>query len=185
MWQEPFDKKDLGSQLQVIESVPFILLMDRQLMKIPFQPFFLVMKVKRKNQEEHCLESHWRKTWGKVILHLSLQLLKRGSTTASNFCNFFFRSNIIFYDSHLFLPATYTLRVLIDVPPLVNFFWFFSYLLPPPPTPCSNIPPLFIIFSNLFEPIFFFIHIDWYTCKILSNLVNFPYFNSCLGLVFI
>ena len=160
MWQEPFDKKDLGSQLQVIESVPFILLMDRQLMKIPFQPFFLVMKVKRKNQEEHCLESHWRKTWGKVILHLSLQLLKRGSTTASNFCNFFFRSNIIFYDSHLFLPATYTLRVLIDVPPLVNFFWFFSYLLPPPPHSLFQHSPLVYYFFKFVRANFFF-HSHW------------------------
>ena len=37
--QEPFDKKDLGNQLQKIEFVPFILLMDFQLMKIPFQLF--------------------------------------------------------------------------------------------------------------------------------------------------
>ena len=43
--RKPFDKKDLGNQLKVIESVPFILLMDSQLMKIPYLPFFLVMKV--------------------------------------------------------------------------------------------------------------------------------------------
>ena len=30
-------------------------------MKIPYQLYLLVMKVKRKNQEEHYLESHWRK----------------------------------------------------------------------------------------------------------------------------
>ena len=35
--------------------------MDWQLMKIPYQPFSLVMKVKRKNQEEHYLDSHWKK----------------------------------------------------------------------------------------------------------------------------
>ena len=46
-------KKDLGNQLEVIESVPFILLMERQLIKIPKQPFFLVMKSNRKNQKEH------------------------------------------------------------------------------------------------------------------------------------
>ena len=151
----------------------------------PIPTLFLGYESKEKKSRGTLFRKPLKKTWGKVILHLPLQLLKRGSTTASNFCNFFFRNNIIFYDSHLFLPATYTLRVLIDVPPLINFFDFFgtsSLLLP---TPCSNIPPLFIIFSNLFEPIFFFIHIDWYTCKILSNLVNFPYFNSCLGLVFI
>ena len=37
--QEPFDKKDLGNQLQKIGFVAFILLMDLQLMKIPFQLF--------------------------------------------------------------------------------------------------------------------------------------------------
>ena len=37
--QEPFGKKDLGNQLQKIEFVLFILLMDWQLMKIPFKLF--------------------------------------------------------------------------------------------------------------------------------------------------
>ena len=36
-----------------------------------------------------------------------------------------FRNNIIFHNSHLFLPTSYTLRFLIDVAPLINFFFFF------------------------------------------------------------
>ena len=81
------------------------------------------------------------------------------------FCSFFFSNNIFFHNSHLFLPSTYTLRVLIDVPPLFDFLIFFEFVRA--------------------KKNFFFIHIDWYTCKILSNLVSFPYFDSCLGLVFI
>ena len=73
-----------------------------------------------------------------------------------NFCNFFFRKNIIFCNSHLFLPATYTLRVIIDVAPLINVLIFFLQQ----PPPYSNPPPLFNIFSNLFEPNFFF-HSHW------------------------
>ena len=64
MGQKPFEKKYLDNQLQVIQSVPFILLMDWELMKILYQPFFLVMKAKRKNEEEHYLESHWKKVMG-------------------------------------------------------------------------------------------------------------------------
>ena len=41
-------KKNLGNQLQVIESVRFILLTDWQLMKIPYQPFFLGYESKEK-----------------------------------------------------------------------------------------------------------------------------------------
>ena len=43
------------------------------------------------------------------------------STTIQFFTirKFFFRSNIIFHNSHLFLPATYRLRVLMDVPRLI------------------------------------------------------------------
>ena len=89
-----------------------------------------------------------------------------------------------------FFPAIYTLRVLIDVPPLTNFFTSFTR---PTPAPYSNtprpLPPppttqclLFFRISSNQKKIF--IHIDWYTCKILSNLVNFPYFNSCLGYFF-
>ena len=56
--RETLTKKDLGNQLQAIESVPSILLMDWKLIKIPYQPFFLIMKIKKKkNQEEHYLES--------------------------------------------------------------------------------------------------------------------------------
>ena len=66
-----------------------------------------------------------------------------------NLRNFFLRNNIIFHNSHLFLPATYTLRVLIDVdvPLLINFLIFFAH--PPPPLLILN--PLFIIFSNLLK----------------------------------
>ena len=75
-----------------------------------------------------------------------------------NFRNFFFRNSIIFHNSQLFLPQQY------------NFSQFASF---------SS--------RNLYSKgssQFFFIHIDWYTCKTLSNLVNFPYFNSCLGVSF-
>ena len=65
MRREPLAKKDLGNQPQAIESVPFILLMDWQLMKISHQPFFLVMKLKRKNEEEHYLKKHWKKSEGR------------------------------------------------------------------------------------------------------------------------
>ena len=102
-----------------------------------------------------------------------------------NFCNFSFRKNIIFRNSHLFLPATYTLRFIIDVAPLINVWIFFATTpLSFPPALLNPIPHPFNIFSNLFEPNFFFIHIDSYTCKTLSNLVNFPFSNSCLGLIF-
>ena len=57
-------KRIFSNQLQTIESVPFILLMDWELMKIPYQPFFLIMKIKRKNQEEHYSESYWKKIEG-------------------------------------------------------------------------------------------------------------------------
>ena len=100
-----------------------------------------------------------------------------------NLGNFFFSNNIIFHSSQLFHPATYTLRVLIDVPCLL-VFWFFSHTLySTHPYPCL----LFFRICLSQKKIFFF-HtkwytcIEWYTCKILSNLVNFPYFNSCLGL---
>ena len=56
-----------------------------------------------------------------------------------NFRNFFFRNNTIFHNLQLFVPqqynfsqlaffisATYTLRFLIDVPPLINFLIFFA-----------------------------------------------------------
>ena len=46
--REHLTKKDLANPLQVIESVPFMLLMDWQLTKIPYQPFTFVMKVKNK-----------------------------------------------------------------------------------------------------------------------------------------
>ena len=97
-----------------------------------------------------------------------------------NFCNFFFRKNIIFCNSHLFLPATYTLRVIIDVAPLINVLIFFCNN--PPLIPIPH--PCLIFFRICSSRIFFFIHIDSYTCKTLSNLVNFPFSNSCLGLVF-
>ena len=51
-----------------------------------------------------------------------------------NFHDFFF---IIFYNSHLFLPATYILGVLIDVPPHVNFLIFST---PPSPSPSPLTP---------------------------------------------
>ena len=67
-----------------------------------------------------------------------------------NLRNFFLRNNIIFHNSHLFLPATYTLRVLIDVdvPLLINFLIFFAHTAPP----LLILNPLFIIFSNLLKP---------------------------------
>ena len=33
--------------------------------KISHQPFFLVMKLKRKNEEEHYLKKHWKKSEGR------------------------------------------------------------------------------------------------------------------------
>ena len=59
-------KRIFGNQLQTIESVPFILLMDWELMKIPYQPFSLIMKIKRKNHGEHYSESYWEKKSGMV-----------------------------------------------------------------------------------------------------------------------
>ena len=46
-----------------------------------------------------------------------------------HFRNFFFRNNIIFHNLHLFLPATYTLKVLTDVPRLLIFDIFCNKLL--------------------------------------------------------
>ena len=73
-----------------------------------------------------------------------------------NFCNFFFRNKIVFNNSHLLLPATYTLKVLIDIPLLINVSIFFASLpaLMPILQPLTATPPPFIIFSNLFEPVF-------------------------------
>ena len=76
-----------------------------------------------------------------------------------NFRNFFFRSNIIFHNLHLFLPATYTLRVPIDVPLLIIFLIFFAS--PPPNSPTCSLfqpppPPCLLIFLNLFESKKFF-----------------------------
>ena len=112
-----------------------------------------------------------------------------------NFRNFFFRNNIIFHNSHLFLPSTYTL-VLINIPRL-NIFLLFSQPSPPPPPPPPLSPPppsapystpfslpISLFHRNFFEFVFFsFTLTDVHTCKIFSNLVNFPYFSSCLGLV--
>ena len=70
-----------------------------------------------------------------------------------NFRDFFLRNNIIFRNSHLFLPTTYTLRVLIDVPPIINFLIFFA----PPisPAPYSNPPPrLLSIWVNSIPPVY-------------------------------
>ena len=63
-----------------------------------------------------------------------------------NLCNFFWRNNIIFHNSHLFLLTTYTLRVLIDVnvPLLINFLIFFAH--PPPPLLILN-PPVYYFFE--------------------------------------
>ena len=89
------------------------------------------------------------------------KILRRKSP---NFRNFFFRNNVIFHNSQLFLPqqynlsqfasffpAIYTLRILTDVPQLTNFFTSFAL---PSPAPYSNPPPLpppphpmFIIFT--------------------------------------
>ena len=66
--REPFDKKgpwQPAAKDRVCSIHSFILLMDGRLMKVPYQPFFLVMKAKRKNQEEHYLESHWEKSEGR------------------------------------------------------------------------------------------------------------------------
>ena len=73
-----------------------------------------------------------------------------------NFCNFFFRNKIVFHNSHLLLPATYTLKVLIDIPLLINVLIFFASLpvLMPILHPLTPRPTPFIIFSNLFEPVF-------------------------------
>ena len=114
------------------------------------------------------------------------KILRRKSP---NFRNFFFRNNVIFHNSQLFLPqqynlsqfasffpAIYTLRILTDVPQLTNFFTSFAL---PSPAPYSNPPP-----PAAPPPKVYYFYIDWYTCKILSNLVNFPYFNSCLGYFF-
>ena len=61
-----------------------------------------------------------------------------------NFRNFFFRNSIIFYNSHLFLPATHILRVLIDVPHLL-IFWIFLYSLP---LLFPTRPPCLLFFQN-------------------------------------
>ena len=52
-----------------------------------------------------------------------------------NLGNFFFSNNIIFHSSQLFHPATYTLRVLIDVPCLLVFDFFHTPYTPPTPIP--------------------------------------------------
>ena len=51
-------KNDFGNQRQVTKSIPFILLMDWQLRKIPYQPFLLVMKITlfRKASEKNARE---------------------------------------------------------------------------------------------------------------------------------
>ena len=59
--RESLTKKDLGNQQQAIESVPSILLMDWKLMKIPYQPFFLIMKIKKKKSRRTL----FRKLFGK------------------------------------------------------------------------------------------------------------------------
>ena len=124
----------------------------------PIPTLFLGYESKEKKSRGTLFRKPLKKTWGKVILHLPLQLLKRGSTTASNFCNFFFRNNIIFYDSHLFLPATYTLRVLIDVPRLLIFLIF---LVPPPsssPLLVPTFPPCLLFFQICSSQFFFHSH---------------------------
>ena len=71
---------------------------------------------------------------------------------SGNFRNFFFHNNIIFHNLYLFLPATYTLRVLIDAPQLINFLIFFA----PISSPLLIPTPLFILFSNSLETKKFF-----------------------------
>ena len=65
MKREPIDNKDLGNQLQAIESAPLILLMDWQQIKISYQPFLSVIKAKRKYQEKHYLERNLKKSEGR------------------------------------------------------------------------------------------------------------------------
>ena len=101
------------------------------------------------------MKSNERLLWNYLLLRYfkgrnccGKKLLRRKST---NFRNFFFRNNVIFHNSQLFLPqqynlsqfasffpAIYTLRILIDVPQLTNFFTCFAL---PSPTLYSNTPP--------------------------------------------
>ena len=114
-----------------------------------------------------------------------------------NFHNFFYCSNLIFHNFQLFHLQQYNFSQFASFSscniyskgsnrchPSYKFFDFFapplsSWLLLLIPT-----PSVYYFFE--FAPAkFFVIHIDWCTCKILSNLGNFPYFNSCLGVAFI
>ena len=74
-----------------------------------------------------------------------------------NFCNFFFCTNIIFHSSQLFIPTTYTLRVLIDVFPLIFFIYFFAS---PHPHSLFEALAVYYFFKFFGAKIFFFIHID-------------------------
>ena len=104
------------------------------------------------------MKSNERLLWNYLLLRYfkgrnccGKKLLRRKST---NFRNFFFRNNVIFHNSQLFLPqqynlsqfasffpAIYTLRILIDVPQLTNFFTSFAL---PSPTLYSNNLQLFL-----------------------------------------
>ena len=77
MGWEPFDKK--GSwQPPPSDQVFSIHFVDELTThENPKTTLFLGYESKEKKQEERYLEIHWRKTWGKVILHLPLQLLKK------------------------------------------------------------------------------------------------------------
>ena len=99
---------------------------------------------------------------------------------SGNFRNFFFHNNIIFHNLYLFLPATYTLRVLIDAPQLINFLIFFA----PISSPLLIPTPLFILFSNSLETKKFFsftltdIHARYYQILLifLTLIVVWGYF---------
>ena len=100
-----------------------------------------------------------------------------------NFRNFFFCNNIIFHNS--FSSCNLYSKGSNRRPSTYYFFLIFWHTpMPLPPAPYSK-PPCLLFFRICSSQKKFFIHIDWYTCKILLNLVNFPYFSSCLGLVFI
>ena len=62
MRQEPFDKKGSWQPAQSEQDCSIHFADGLATDENPIQPFFLVMEVKRKSQEEHCLESYWRKT---------------------------------------------------------------------------------------------------------------------------
>ena len=86
--RETLTKKDLGNQLQAIESVPSILLMDWKLIKIPYQPFFLIMKIKKKKSRRRLFRKLFgNKSEGRLYYtcHFYFSRRRRRTTSARKF----------------------------------------------------------------------------------------------------